>query len=112
MTPIGSTSSNIRRASGFMDPTVRATRSRDRTPRHCGTGWLSAHLTRVRSRDLLRAQDPHAHDVLVPASDPRVLALPTLHHKTRLLIRADRGDVRLDRLKVNPTEIVTHESEL
>jgi len=62
-------------------------------------------------RALLRAQDPHAHDVLVCSLDPCVLALPTLDQKIRLLVRADRGDVRRDRLKVNPAEVVTHESE-
>ena len=41
-----------------------------------------------------------------------MLALPTLDHEARLLVRADRGDVRRNRLKVNPAEVVTHKSEL
>ena len=41
-----------------------------------------------------------------------MLALPTLDHEARLLVRADRGDVRRNRLKVNPAEVVTRESEL
>ena len=58
------------------------------------------------------AKDPHAHDVFVRTSNPGVLALPSLDYETRLLVRADGGDVRSDRLKVNPTEIVTDKPEL
>ena len=41
-----------------------------------------------------------------------MLALPALDHETGLLVRADRGDVRRDRLQVNPAEVVTREAEL
>jgi len=61
---------------------------------------------------LLRAQNSHKHDVLVCASDPRMLALPSLNHETHLLISADRDGVRCDRLQVDPTEVAPHESEI